>query len=83
MKAEYDFSKGKRGAVINDAGKSRITIFLDNDILSEFKQRAEKSGKGYQTLINDTLRAELKDNSTPLTVSTLREVLREELAAAA
>ena len=82
MKAEYDFSKGKRGAVVNDTGKSRITIFLDNDILGEFKQRAEKTGKGYQTLINDTLRADLKDSATPLTVKTLRKVLREELASA-
>jgi uncharacterized protein (DUF4415 family) len=82
MKAEYDFSKGKRGAVVNCSNKSRITIFLDNDILEEFKQRAEKTGKGYQTLINDTLRADLKDSATPLTVRTLRKVLREELASA-
>jgi uncharacterized protein (DUF4415 family) len=82
MKAEYDFSKGKRGAVVKEAGKTRITIFLDNDIVSEFKQRAEKTGKGYQTLINDTLRADLKDSTAPLTVKTLRQVLREELASA-
>lgn len=82
MKAEYDFSKGKRGAVVTDTGKSRITIFLDNDILNEFKQRAEATGKGYQTLINDTLRADLKDSAAPLTVKTLRKVLREELASA-
>lgn len=82
MKAEYDFSKGKRGAVVTDAGKTRITIFLDNDIVSEFKQRAEKTGKGYQTLINDTLRADLKDSAAPLTVKTLRKVLREELVIA-
>lgn len=82
MKEKYDFSKGKRGAVVNDTGKSRITIFLDNDILSEFKQRAEQTGKGYQTLINDSLRADLKDSPAPLTVRTLRKVLREELASA-
>ncbi len=82
MKAELDFSTGKRGAVISDTGKSRITIFLDKDILNEFKQRAAASGKGYQTLINDTLRADLKDSATPLTVRTLRKVLREELASA-
>ena len=82
MKAELDFSTGKRGAVISDTGKSRITIFLDKDILNEFKQRAAESGKGYQTLINDTLRADLKDSATPLTVKTLRKVLREELASA-
>ncbi len=82
MKAELDFSTGKRGAVISDTGKSRITIFLDKDILNEFKQRAAASGKGYQTLINDTLRADLKDSAAPLTVKTLRKVLREELATA-
>ena len=82
MKAELDFSTGKRGAVISDTGKSRITIFLDKDILNEFKQRAAESGKGYQTLINDTLRADLKDSAAPLTVKTLRKVLREELATA-
>lgn len=82
MKAEYDFSQGKRGAVVNDSKKTRITIFLDNDIVSEFKQRAEKTGKGYQTLINDTLRADLKDSAAPLTIQTLRKVLREELATA-
>ncbi len=82
MKADYDFSKAKHGTVVNDTGKSQITIFLDNDILGEFKQRAKKMGKGYQTLINDTLRADLKDSATPLTVRTFRKVLREELASA-
>lgn len=31
MKKEYDFSKGKRGAVIKSRGKTRITIHLDNE----------------------------------------------------
>ncbi len=40
MKAEYDFSQGKRGAVIPlPAGKERITIRLDTDILNWFRQR--------------------------------------------
>jgi hypothetical protein len=29
MRKEYDFSKGKRGAVIPSPGKTRITIMLD------------------------------------------------------
>ena len=34
MKKDYDFSKGKRGAVVSvPAGKTRVTIRLDNDIL--------------------------------------------------
>jgi hypothetical protein len=33
MKDHYDFSKGKRGAVLPTPGKERITIRLDADIL--------------------------------------------------
>jgi len=36
--------------------KSRITIFLDADIVSYYKELAENSGSGYQTLINQSLR---------------------------
>lgn len=82
MKAEYDFSKAKRGAVIPPTGKTRITIFLDDDILAAFRERAEAQGKGYQTLINETLRATVQPGQTPLTVEELRRVLREELHAA-
>lgn len=80
MRDEYDFSKGKRGAVIPSQGKTRITIYLDNEILSNFRERAEASGLGYQTLINEALKAYLKNSSEPpLTESDLRRVLREEL----
>src|SRR5439155_1109032 len=34
MRAEYDFSKGKRGAVIPQRGKTRISIFIDNTVLA-------------------------------------------------
>ena len=53
-----DFSKGKRGPVINpDPNKVRITIRLDADIIEHFKKIVHKSGGGnYQTLINDALR---------------------------
>lgn len=37
-------------------GKSRITTFMDVDIVDHFKKLAEKQGKGYQTLINQALR---------------------------
>ena len=37
MKKEYNFSKGKRGAVVPVAkGKTRITIRIDDDILDGF-----------------------------------------------
>jgi uncharacterized protein (DUF4415 family) len=39
MKKEYDFSKGKRGAVIPPPpGKTRITIRIDNEILDWFSK---------------------------------------------
>jgi len=36
--------------------KSRITTFMDADIVDHFKKLAAKEGKGYQTLINQALR---------------------------
>ena len=79
MKKEYDFSRGKRGAPLTTKGKSRITIYLDNDILAAFRELAEQTGRGYQTLINDALRDNLASASRPLDAKTLRRILREEL----
>ena len=80
MKAEYDFSKGKRGAAIPQKGKTRISIFIDDVILDQFRSRAEKSGTGYQTMMNDALRQFLSESDQPVTEKTLRLVVREELA---
>lgn len=79
MKAEYDFSKGKRGAVIPQKGKTRISIFIDNAILDEFRARAEKAGTGYQTMMNEALRAYLAEDQRPITEQALRNVLRQEI----
>ncbi|MEP6657993.1 MAG: BrnA antitoxin family protein [Betaproteobacteria bacterium] len=80
MKTEYDFSKGKRGAVLRSEGKTRITIYLDDAVIERFKSLSEKTGKGYQTLVNDALRAHLGVDEAPLTAVALRRILREELA---
>ncbi len=85
MRNEYDFSKAKRANEVphlkklqsEGKGKSRITIMLDVDVLSEFKERASEQGIGYQTLINQTLRAAI--GRGPVDEVTLRRVLREEL----
>ena len=55
MRDEYDFSKGRRGAVIASPGKTRITIMLDDDVIEAFRARAESAGTGYQALINSAL----------------------------
>lgn len=79
MKPEYDFSKGRRGAVSPPKGKTRISIYIDNAILDEFRGRAEKAGTGYQTMMNDALRKYLSDADSPVTEKTLRQVLRQEI----
>jgi len=57
-----DFSKGKRGAVIQpDPNKVRITIRLDADLVDHFKNQVNEAGGGnYQTLINNALRAHIE-----------------------
>jgi len=85
MRDEYDFSKAKRGAVLSSPGKTRITIMLDDTVIEHFRAQAEAEGIGYQTLINSILRkaatgvGKSKPEAKPITVATLRRVLREEL----
>ena len=80
MKKEYDFSKGKRGAVVPvPPGKTRITIRLDDDLIGWFRQQVHAAGGGsYQTLINNALREYARRRPESLE-STIRRVLRQEL----
>jgi len=76
MKAEYDFSGGKRGALDpTPPGKTRITIRLDDEVLNWFRDQVERAGGGnYQTLINDALREHIDRHSLEVL---LRRVVRE------
>ena len=88
MRDEYDLTNAKsirdipELARFQDAllkGKTRITILLDNEVLETFRARAEKEGRGYQTLINAALRESLDADNAPVTVATLRKELRKAL----
>ncbi len=80
MRAEYDFRKGKRRALIPSKGKTRITIYVYDTVLDEFRARAEKAGTGYQTMMNEALKAYLAGSKQgPVTETVLRRVIREEL----
>ena len=81
MKKVYDFSKGKRGAVVPTTSKTRITIYVDDAVLKRFKAQSEKTGKGYQTLINEALKSYLGLTEQPITQELVRKIVREELAA--
>jgi hypothetical protein len=80
MKDEYDFSGGRRGAIDPlPAGKTRITIRLDTDVIDWFRARVEEAGGGnYQSHINAALREYVRRQAEPLE-DTLRRVVREEL----
>lgn len=54
--------------------KQKINLTIDPDVLAFFKQQAD--GRGYQTLINATLREAMRTKSIE---ETLRKVIREEL----
>lgn len=80
MKKNYDFSKGRRGALVPiPPGKTRITIRLDNEVLEWFRSQVEARGGGsYQTMINRVLRDFIErghENLEDLIKRALRETL--------
>ena len=80
MKANYDFSRARRGAVVPTSGpKVRITIRLDRDILDWFRSKVEAQGGGnYQTMLNDALRAFIAQEDKSLE-QMIRRIVREEI----
>ena len=54
--------------------KKRVTLYLDEAIVDRFKRMA--GDRGYQTLINETLKATTQQTDI---AATLRQVIREEL----
>lgn len=79
MQKEYDFRKGKRGPVLPQQGKTRITICIDTDILEWFREEAGREGQGYQTAMNQALRNYIRQDKRPIQ-DIVREAVRQELA---
>ena len=80
MRSEYDFSKAKQRPVVKAPnGKVRITIRLDEDVLSWFRKQVDEAGGGnYQSLINMALRKHIERSEEPIE-KVLRRVIREEI----
>lgn len=85
MRKEYDLSEAKSVKDVphlarmqeEAKGKTRITIMLDNIVITTFKDLAEIEGVGYQTLINRILRENIERRLVD--EETLRRVIREEI----
>lgn len=73
--------KNRPNAAINKSlreAKNRITIYLDADIVEHFKNEAEISKTGYQTLINQTLREKITRPQSNKSVDELLERLLQD-----
>jgi predicted DNA-binding protein len=55
-------------------------MFLDDAVIGRFKDLSDKTGRGYQTLINEALNTHLGLVEAPLTLDVVRRIVREELA---
>ena len=64
MRKEYDFGRGRRGAVLGaPSRKTRVTIRIDEDILQCLRSQMHKAGRGgYQTAMNEALRRAMESS---------------------
>ncbi|MDR1311679.1 MAG: BrnA antitoxin family protein [Burkholderiaceae bacterium] len=70
-----DFASATHRVALKPIGKKlKVNITLDPDIVAWYK--TQSGGRGYQTLINATLREAMRGQQT---ADTLRKVIREEL----
>lgn len=69
-KSKKDIVKGKVNLTESDLdikkAKVRVNTWIDGDIVLKLKKEAKKMGKGYQTLLNETLREALLKEKSPM-----------------
>ena len=58
--------------------KERITIFLDQDVLDVFREKAKTSGDKYQSLINKALREAAKRPDLEARIEAIEEKLKRQ-----
>lgn len=84
MRKEYDFSQAKRAKDVPhlarlqakaQPNKTRVTMWIDEDVIATFRARAEATGTGYQTEMNRALRQHAE--GTPLTAENLKRAVEE------
>ncbi len=89
MRKEYDFSGAKRAKDVPylaklqaraQPNKTRVTMWVDEDVIAAFRERAAKGGSGYQTEMNRALRDAA--TGTPLTTENLSAIVLKAVAKA-
>jgi hypothetical protein len=59
MKEEYDFSNAERGKFFRPDAKFNLPIYLEEEVLEFFSQRAEAKGIDLSVLLNDLLKKDI------------------------
>jgi uncharacterized protein (DUF4415 family) len=89
MRKEYDFDPkngAKRAKDVShlaklqaraQPNKTRVTMWVDEDVIAAFRDRAAKGGVGYQTEMNRALREAA--TGTPLTAENLISVVTKAM----
>lgn len=75
MKTEFNFKKGKRGAVVAKDAKVMKSIRIDLDVLTWLQVEGERRGIPYQTLINSLLKEAMGGQEEKI-----RKIVQDELA---
>ena len=57
--------------------KERITIMVDQDVLDEYRSKAQKTGDKYQSLINRTLREALEKPELEKRIEKLEQKMKK------
>lgn len=59
MRDEYDFSNGERGKFYQPDAKMNLPVYLDEDVLDYFAEKAKDKGVELDQLVNDLLRNDI------------------------
>lgn len=74
----YKVRRSRWAEKLRSAGKVKITIYLDNDVVDYFRERAEQPNAApYQTQINNELRKVMELGTTD-TASVERDILNDK-----
>jgi hypothetical protein len=60
MKAEYDFSQGKRGQFHQAKAALRLPIYLDTEVQRYFAEKAADKGVPLTDMVNGLLKREIQ-----------------------
>lgn len=59
MKKEYDCSKGERGKFYRAEARLNLPVYLDAEVLTYLRKRAESRGVDLSEMVNELLRKDI------------------------